>query len=200
MIAPIRKSCSDPKPKVLISIFVFAVSKKARFSTDSWCSTCCWYVFLFKWASQCLPFHESPWKKSDFSSFQILLPSLHQVRRGKLVRIFLMFLMLQFHFTLFSLFCRTTPSLAIMILVYATWYIKIGDGPLWNRTVAPWKQFCVENWWSTLLYINNYYNPITQVGTLTWFFLRKTVSNSKVTTGHLSFFTHDTTLVCAHRR
>uniref|UniRef100_A0A1B6KJC8 Acyltransferase 3 domain-containing protein n=2 Tax=Graphocephala atropunctata TaxID=36148 RepID=A0A1B6KJC8_9HEMI len=56
-------------------------------------------------------------------------------------------------------YIRLTPSYALMILVTATWLYRVGDGPVWDRLVGSAKDECVLYWWSSLLYINNYYNP-----------------------------------------
>ena len=58
---------------------------------------------------------------------------------------------------------RLTPVLGAVVLMYTTWYVLIGSGPLWLQTTSQWKKLCVDYWWPTLLYINNYYNPTSQV-------------------------------------
>ncbi|KAB0790282.1 hypothetical protein PPYR_15382 [Photinus pyralis] len=52
-------------------------------------------------------------------------------------------------------YLRLTPSLVAMLLFTITWYGYIGSGPLWYQS----KDFirpCKTNWWSYLLYIQNY--------------------------------------------
>lgn len=36
-------------------------------------------------------------------------------------------------------------------------------GPLWNSFIAEWVQPCIDYWWSSLLYIQNYLNPNAMV-------------------------------------
>lgn len=66
-------------------------------------------------------------------------------------------------------YLRTTPALAAIVLMYATWYVLIGEGPAWDTTTGIGKQLCVDNWWPTLLYINNYYNPVSQCAGQSWY-------------------------------
>lgn len=53
---------------------------------------------------------------------------------------------------------RTTPTLAATILFQVSFFEHMGDGPIWKsvlvKSVVP---NCEKNWWSSLLYINNYY-------------------------------------------
>ena len=44
-----------------------------------------------------------------------------------------------------------------MIGLYSTWFIKIGDGPLWKQRISLEQERCQISWWKNLLYINNYY-------------------------------------------
>lgn len=45
----------------------------------------------------------------------------------------------------------------MMIGLYSTWFIKIGDGPLWKHRISLEQERCQASWWKNLLYINNYY-------------------------------------------
>ncbi|ETN66544.1 hypothetical protein AND_001666 [Anopheles darlingi] len=42
------------------------------------------------------------------------------------------------------------------MLFEATWMIRMGDGPLWRKGVETGRTYCRENWWTNMLYINNY--------------------------------------------
>ncbi|XP_017875872.2 O-acyltransferase like protein-like [Ceratina calcarata] len=53
---------------------------------------------------------------------------------------------------------RLTPAYAMMIGFYATLFYKIGSGPHWDQWVGANKDYCRENWWTNLLYVNNYVN------------------------------------------
>ena len=50
--------------------------------------------------------------------------------------------------------------LAAAILFSSTLLGYLGSGPMWKPLIAGSSQtFCADYWWSTLLYIQNYYNP-----------------------------------------
>ncbi|KAK9869958.1 hypothetical protein WA026_006056 [Henosepilachna vigintioctopunctata] len=52
-------------------------------------------------------------------------------------------------------FIRLTPPLGALILVVANITPYLGNGPRWTL-IRTYQSFCQENWWSTLLYIQNY--------------------------------------------
>ncbi|XP_061496527.1 O-acyltransferase like protein-like, partial [Anopheles gambiae] len=49
-----------------------------------------------------------------------------------------------------------TPVYAFVILLHATWLLKLQTGPLWRWGAETEQTFCRRNWWTNLLYINNY--------------------------------------------
>ena len=52
---------------------------------------------------------------------------------------------------------RLTPAYLMMIGLYSTWFIKIGDGPLWKHRISLEQERCQISWWKNILYINNYF-------------------------------------------
>ncbi|KAG5684438.1 hypothetical protein PVAND_013672 [Polypedilum vanderplanki] len=54
-------------------------------------------------------------------------------------------------------YIRLTPAYIMMIGLYSTWFIKIGDGPLWKQRISLEQERCMSSWWKNILYINNYY-------------------------------------------
>lgn len=62
-----------------------------------------------------------------------------------------------------SPFIRLTPAYAMMIGFYATLFYKFGTGPYWDTWVGSNKDFCRKNWWTNLLYVNNYVNVPSMV-------------------------------------
>lgn len=55
-------------------------------------------------------------------------------------------------------YIRIVPLFAFAILMHATWLYHLGSGPFWDRVNFSERQFCRENWWSNLLFINNYHS------------------------------------------
>ncbi|KAK9888344.1 hypothetical protein WA026_000598 [Henosepilachna vigintioctopunctata] len=55
-------------------------------------------------------------------------------------------------------YIRLTPVYAFVIFYYATHFRHTGNGPLWKIFVEEEYQDCRTNWWTNLLYINNYIN------------------------------------------
>ncbi|XP_049542768.1 nose resistant to fluoxetine protein 6-like [Anopheles darlingi] len=53
-------------------------------------------------------------------------------------------------------FLRLTPVYGFMMLLDATWLIRVQDGPIWKRLAETERTFCRNNWWANVLYVNNY--------------------------------------------
>lgn len=53
-------------------------------------------------------------------------------------------------------YLRLTPAYAMMIGFYATLFYKVSSGPHWDQWVGANRDYCRENWWLNLLYLNNY--------------------------------------------
>uniref|UniRef100_A0A1Y9J0F2 Acyltransferase 3 domain-containing protein n=1 Tax=Anopheles quadriannulatus TaxID=34691 RepID=A0A1Y9J0F2_ANOQN len=53
-------------------------------------------------------------------------------------------------------FLRLTPVYAFMLLLDATWLIRLQDGPIWKRVAETERTYCRTNWWANVLYVNNY--------------------------------------------
>lgn len=60
-------------------------------------------------------------------------------------------------------YLRLTPLLAVVILIVVSWLKFLGQGPNWNRYLDVHREACLENWWKTLLYIQNYVTPMKMV-------------------------------------
>lgn len=55
-------------------------------------------------------------------------------------------------------YLRLAPLLLFAILMHATWLYRVGSGPLWDKVNFTERQFCRQNWWTNLLFIDNYVN------------------------------------------
>ncbi|KAK4885463.1 hypothetical protein RN001_001734 [Aquatica leii] len=59
---------------------------------------------------------------------------------------------------LINRYIRLTSCLVVIIAISATWLRHVNRGPLWDKTVGDEFRNCRKNWWTNLLYINNYYD------------------------------------------
>ncbi|XP_055708626.1 nose resistant to fluoxetine protein 6-like isoform X1 [Phlebotomus papatasi] len=66
------------------------------------------------------------------------------------------FHMSYFFKAIFYRYVRLTPVYAFMILFHATLLIDVQSGPLWKHVAETERSFCRSNWWTNLLYVNNY--------------------------------------------
>ncbi|KFB44409.1 AGAP005145-PA-like protein [Anopheles sinensis] len=66
-------------------------------------------------------------------------------------------------------YVRLTPVYAFVMLFEATWVIRLGDGPLWQKGFESGRTYCRENWWANMLYINNYYKVDQPCMLHTWY-------------------------------
>lgn len=57
---------------------------------------------------------------------------------------------------IFYLIFRIYPMYITVIVIFAFILPYMGDGPLWKLIVYPEAEFCRKNWWTNLLFINNY--------------------------------------------
>ncbi|KAJ3643262.1 hypothetical protein Zmor_025986 [Zophobas morio] len=73
-----------------------------------------------------------------------------------------------FTFYLYRYF-RITPTLGIVVLIYATLIQFFGSGPLWYDTCVAHLRPCRYYWWSTLLHVQSYVNPGALCILQTWY-------------------------------
>ncbi|KAK7495814.1 hypothetical protein BaRGS_00013034 [Batillaria attramentaria] len=57
----------------------------------------------------------------------------------------------------FHRFWRLTPAYMLLMMFYVCVFLYMGKGPFWPETVAD-IGFCEKNWWTNLLYVNNFVN------------------------------------------
>ncbi|XP_013404076.1 O-acyltransferase like protein isoform X2 [Lingula anatina] len=63
---------------------------------------------------------------------------------------------------------RLSPLYYMLTFIYATLTIYMGSGPMWNGKL-PDGEFCANNWWTNLLYLNNVINNREQCFALSWY-------------------------------
>lgn len=48
------------------------------------------------------------------------------------------------------------PVYGLMIAFHTFVLLHLSDGPLWKKIAIQESEYCQKNWWSNLLFINNY--------------------------------------------
>ncbi|CAB3368809.1 Hypothetical predicted protein [Cloeon dipterum] len=66
-------------------------------------------------------------------------------------------------------YVRLTVPLALLVYFLATMSDKVVRGPLMDLYIDSDAQVCRDNWWATLLYVNNYVNNLAVCGGQTWY-------------------------------
>ncbi|CAG5047435.1 unnamed protein product [Parnassius apollo] len=69
----------------------------------------------------------------------------------------------------FNRIARITPLNGFMVVLMATWWRHMGDGPLWIPLVEAECAQCRNKWWAHVLYINNFMEPEKKCLIQTWF-------------------------------
>ncbi|XP_059055499.1 O-acyltransferase like protein-like [Achroia grisella] len=62
------------------------------------------------------------------------------------------------HLFYLNRYLRLFPVLAACVLLQASLFHRVSDGPAWDE-IGRQTHHCREYWWTTLLYMQNYYNP-----------------------------------------
>ncbi|KAJ8927009.1 hypothetical protein NQ314_020572 [Rhamnusium bicolor] len=88
-------------------------------------------------------------------------PDIERLRCIQGVRFYNMVLVILTH-TVMSLFL-TVPVTNTKFTENTTWLRHLGTGPNWNHVVGQEYLQCRKNWWTNLLYINNYIDPENMV-------------------------------------
>lgn len=67
-------------------------------------------------------------------------------------------------------YMRTTPLLAVLVLVYTSLVLHFGSGPLWESHIqTDITSHCEKNWWTAILHIQNYVHPLEMCMGETWY-------------------------------
>ncbi|CAH0581525.1 unnamed protein product [Chrysodeixis includens] len=72
------------------------------------------------------------------------------------------------HWFYLNRFMRVTPMLAVVVLLQASFYNQMADGPYWD-TVAGYVERCRDNWLMTLLHVQNFIIPQTMCLSHSWY-------------------------------
>ncbi|KAK7866349.1 hypothetical protein R5R35_003276 [Gryllus longicercus] len=66
-------------------------------------------------------------------------------------------------------YVRLTPALAIVLLLTVSLLNFMGTGPLWNTVYDYQREACEQNWWTNLLYVNNFVHTDKMCLGHTWY-------------------------------
>ena len=66
-------------------------------------------------------------------------------------------------------YVRFVPLLLLTILFHSTWFYRLGNSPMWNHVSFVDRQFCRANWWTNLLFLDNYVNVDQKCLFHTWY-------------------------------
>lgn len=67
---------------------------------------------------------------------------------------------------------RLTPAL-IGVISFIVVMPALGSGPIWKREMTWQSEGCQKNWWTNLLFINNWVEPVDEMVSLTTNLLRR---------------------------
>ncbi|XP_063699368.1 nose resistant to fluoxetine protein 6-like [Culicoides brevitarsis] len=84
------------------------------------------------------------------AGFLLTLGPAKQIKQGKVLTTS------DFWDALKKRYLRLTPLHAFAILMEATWVSKAYNGPIWAQLAGQERASCRANWWTNLLYINNF--------------------------------------------
>ncbi|KAE9539481.1 hypothetical protein AGLY_004733 [Aphis glycines] len=76
---------------------------------------------------------------------------------------------LKFMFLMIYRIFRIYPMYITVIVIFAFILPYMGDGPLWKLIIYPEAEFCRKNWWTNLLFINNYVHSNEMCMVHTWY-------------------------------
>ncbi|PNF44093.1 hypothetical protein B7P43_G16235 [Cryptotermes secundus] len=67
-------------------------------------------------------------------------------------------------------YMRTTPLMAVLILVYTSLILHLGSGPMWDSYFhSTHVDICKRNWWTAIFHIQNYVHPTEMCIVETWY-------------------------------
>uniref|UniRef100_A0A336LZH1 CSON009110 protein n=1 Tax=Culicoides sonorensis TaxID=179676 RepID=A0A336LZH1_CULSO len=84
------------------------------------------------------------------AGFLLTMAPAKQIKQGKVLNLS------DFWDGLQKRYLRLTPLHAFAILIEATWVSKLYNGPIWQQIAGQDRASCRANWWTNLLYINNF--------------------------------------------
>ncbi|XP_025420912.1 O-acyltransferase like protein-like, partial [Sipha flava] len=81
---------------------------------------------------------------SGFLTFISMYNALEKIKRCNVLLI------------LFLRWCRLIPVYGLMIVFIAFVFFHVSDGPMWKSIAVRESENCLKNWWTNVLFVNNY--------------------------------------------
>ncbi|CAG9766404.1 unnamed protein product [Ceutorhynchus assimilis] len=66
-------------------------------------------------------------------------------------------------------YLRLVPAVALMVGFHGTWLVHLSKGPYWDMFVGQEYRNCRKNWWTNVLFINNYIDNNNMCLHQTWY-------------------------------
>ncbi|XP_050294047.1 nose resistant to fluoxetine protein 6-like isoform X2 [Anthonomus grandis grandis] len=71
--------------------------------------------------------------------------------------------------TIINRYIRLAPAVAVMVGFHSTWLVHLSRGPYWDMFVGEEYRNCRKNWWTNLLFVNNYVDNNNMCLHQTWY-------------------------------
>lgn len=69
----------------------------------------------------------------------------------------------------FIRYVRLAPLLLLTTMMHSSWLYRAGSGPFWDKVNFSERQFCRKNWWTNMLFIDNYVGVEEKCLIHTWY-------------------------------
>jgi peptidoglycan/LPS O-acetylase OafA/YrhL len=66
-------------------------------------------------------------------------------------------------------YLRLMPLMVFFLMIDSSWMYRLGSGPFWYKINFSERQFCRKNWWTNLLFLNNYISGDEKCLVHSWF-------------------------------
>ncbi|CAH0550012.1 unnamed protein product [Brassicogethes aeneus] len=66
-------------------------------------------------------------------------------------------------------YIRLTPVFVVVLAFHCTWLVHLPRGPQWHKAVEWEHHYCRKNWWTNMLYVNNYVDKEHMCMEHTWY-------------------------------
>ncbi|XP_063709172.1 uncharacterized protein LOC134837715 [Culicoides brevitarsis] len=90
------------------------------------------------------------------SAFLSFYPNLTKILKGEIVTV------KDIQWMILKRICRLWPAMIFVMLIIATFLTRIQEGPIWIDFLSCEMLSCRRNWWTNLLFVNNFVSTTTE--------------------------------------